>query len=152
MTTEVSTSASETTSKSTSSPALRQRKAKASATKDAKHATWDANANDNVNETDLKDAIAKEVETDAKVTTKRRAVARKANPPPVSNKTVVPPAVIAKLIFFSVLMFSLPIGMYFYTLNNVFDGNTTYSAISAVVVANMVLIAYVVMAFLEDKD
>ena len=58
-------------------------------------------------------------------------------------------------------MFSLPIMTYFYTLEHVFFGNQcnsiriiqgekTYSAIAASIVANLVLVAYIGVAFQED--
>ncbi|KAJ3283427.1 vacuolar ATPase assembly integral membrane protein vma21 [Borealophlyctis nickersoniae] len=86
---------------------------------------------------------------------------------PASNSEVSPPKpvagpaggpfipgyVIAKLVFFSFLLFVLPLSSYYYTLNNVFHGNTNYSAITAVIVANLVVIGYVIAAFTEsDKD
>ncbi|KAL7412981.1 hypothetical protein BDY24DRAFT_70118 [Mrakia frigida] len=44
-----------------------------------------------------------------------------------------------------------PIGTYFSTNWYLFDGNPTYSAIAAVVVANIVLVTYVTIAFREDQ-
>ncbi|KAI8914905.1 hypothetical protein DFJ77DRAFT_510886 [Powellomyces hirtus] len=68
-----------------------------------------------------------------------------------ASRPVIPGAVLAKLILFSVLLFVLPIGTYFATLDRLFGGNPNYSAIAAVVVANLVVVAYVVVAFLEDQ-
>ncbi|ORY40975.1 hypothetical protein BCR33DRAFT_787204 [Rhizoclosmatium globosum] len=48
-------------------------------------------------------------------------------------------------------MFTLPIGVYFGTIDAVFNGESLYSAICAVVAANVVLIAYVIVAFMEDQ-
>ncbi|TPX55660.1 hypothetical protein PhCBS80983_g05145 [Powellomyces hirtus] len=69
----------------------------------------------------------------------------------LAARPVIPGAVLAKLILFSVLLFVLPIGTYFATLDRLFGGNPNYSAIAAVVVANLVVVAYVVVAFLEDQ-
>ncbi|KAJ3217624.1 vacuolar ATPase assembly integral membrane protein vma21 [Dinochytrium kinnereticum] len=57
-----------------------------------------------------------------------------------------------KLAFFSILMFTLPIGSFFYTQKYIFGGNSTYSAIVAAVAANIVLIAYIFVAFLEGEE
>ncbi|KAI8837821.1 hypothetical protein BC829DRAFT_404882 [Chytridium lagenaria] len=57
-----------------------------------------------------------------------------------------------KLAFFSILMFTLPIASFFYTQEYIFKGNSTYSAIVAAIVANIVLIAYIIVAFLEDDE
>ncbi|WVQ76183.1 hypothetical protein IAR50_005843 [Cryptococcus sp. DSM 104548] len=62
----------------------------------------------------------------------------------------VHPAVLGKLITFAVLMAVVPIGTYFGSLNYVWDGSTTFSAISAIVAANVILVGYVVLAFRED--
>ncbi|KAI8609765.1 hypothetical protein BC830DRAFT_1149037 [Chytriomyces sp. MP71] len=48
-------------------------------------------------------------------------------------------------------MFTLPIGVYFATIDSLFRGQSHYSAICAVVTANLVLIAYIVVAFMEDS-
>lgn len=48
-------------------------------------------------------------------------------------------------------MVTLPIGTYFATVNLVFRGNSTYAGALAAVMANVVLIAYVVVAMNEDQ-
>ncbi|KAI8846034.1 hypothetical protein BJ741DRAFT_586441, partial [Chytriomyces cf. hyalinus JEL632] len=63
---------------------------------------------------------------------------------------VIPASVLAKVAFFTVLMFTLPIGVYYATIDRLFAGESLYSAICAVVAANLVLVAYIVVAFLED--
>ncbi|KAJ3181293.1 vacuolar ATPase assembly integral membrane protein vma21 [Irineochytrium annulatum] len=87
------------------------------------------------------------VASEKKVKAKKVSVEQKAKTPGVR----VDRSVVLKLAFFSILMFTLPIGTYLYTQQYVFDGNSTYSAIVAAVVANIVLIAYIVVAFLEDN-
>lgn len=62
----------------------------------------------------------------------------------------VQPAVLWKLIIFSILMAVVPIGTYFSSLHYLFDGSTTYAGIAAVIAANTVLVGYVVLAFRED--
>lgn len=49
-------------------------------------------------------------------------------------------------------MAALPIGSYFATVNSVFRGNSTYAGGFAAVMANVVLIAYIVVAMKEDQS
>ncbi|GAA6056809.1 hypothetical protein JCM3770_002815 [Rhodotorula araucariae] len=60
--------------------------------------------------------------------------------------------VMYKLAVFTLAMITLPIGTYFLTRDYLFSPSTslTYPAISAVTVANGVLIAFVYVAFRED--
>lgn len=53
---------------------------------------------------------------------------------------------------FTFAMITLPIGTYFFTVNFVFGGNATYAGGLAALMANVVLIAYVVMAFRDDQE
>ncbi|KAJ3152166.1 vacuolar ATPase assembly integral membrane protein vma21 [Geranomyces variabilis] len=71
--------------------------------------------------------------------------------PPLAARPQVPFHVLAKLIIFSILLFALPIATYFASLDRLFSGNQNYSAIAAVVVANCVVFAYVLVAILEDQ-
>ncbi|KAF2799091.1 hypothetical protein K505DRAFT_216067, partial [Melanomma pulvis-pyrius CBS 109.77] len=64
----------------------------------------------------------------------------------------VPAAVIWKLLSFTFAMITLPIGTYFFTVNFVFVGNPTFAGALAAVMANVVLIAYVVVAMKEDQS
>ncbi|KAH8552443.1 vacuolar ATPase assembly integral membrane protein VMA21 [Umbelopsis sp. PMI_123] len=61
-------------------------------------------------------------------------------------------SVMIKLALFTAAMFSLPILTYYQTIDRVFDGNATYAAGSAAVVANVVLVAYIIAAMLEDQN
>lgn len=57
-----------------------------------------------------------------------------------------------KLVFFALLILIAPLATYFGSLKYYFDGqNTTAAAIAAAVVVNLVLVAYIVVAFLEDQ-
>ncbi|KAL8882355.1 MAG: hypothetical protein Q9198_000631 [Flavoplaca austrocitrina] len=70
-----------------------------------------------------------------------------------SNITpAVPGAVILKLLGFTAAMFGGPIGVYFLTVNTVFRGNSTWAGATAAITANLVLIAYVVVAMKEDQS
>jgi len=62
----------------------------------------------------------------------------------------VPPAVIYKLLAFTLAMVAAPIGTYFLTLNTIFRGNSTLAGATAALIANVVLIAYVIVAMKED--
>lgn len=64
----------------------------------------------------------------------------------------VPMSVVWKLMSFTFAMICLPIGTYFFTAAYVFKGNATYAGGLAALMANVVLIAYVVMAFRDDQE
>ncbi|KAI1312252.1 vacuolar ATPase assembly integral membrane protein vma21 [Mortierella claussenii] len=66
--------------------------------------------------------------------------------------TAVATSTLLKLAFFTVAMICFPIGIYFVTLDRYFDGNATYAGISAAVMANVVLFAYVMVAVMEDSQ
>ncbi|ORX85257.1 hypothetical protein BCR32DRAFT_290812 [Anaeromyces robustus] len=63
----------------------------------------------------------------------------------------IPKDVLLKLILFTILMFTLPFIVYYYTLDRFFIGNTTYAALAAAFTANLVIAAYVVVAIVEDR-
>lgn len=62
----------------------------------------------------------------------------------------VPRSVILKLLGFTLAMIVAPIGSYFATVDALFGGNSTYAGALAAIIANVVLIAYIVVAFTED--
>ncbi|SPN96728.1 related to Vacuolar ATPase assembly integral membrane protein VMA21 [Cephalotrichum gorgonifer] len=62
----------------------------------------------------------------------------------------VPTDVILKLLFFTLAMVILPVGSYFTSIKYLFNGNSTYSAILAAVVTNIVLVAYLLQAYSDD--
>ncbi|CAK7565573.1 MAG: vacuolar ATPase assembly integral membrane protein vma21 [Sporothrix epigloea] len=76
--------------------------------------------------------------------------------PPANAKSSVAPAVpksvIFKLLGFTVTMIVAPIGSYFATVDNLFNGNSTYAGALAAIIANVVLVAYVIVAFYEDQS
>ncbi|KAK8181550.1 vacuolar ATPase assembly integral membrane protein VMA21 [Phyllosticta capitalensis] len=61
-------------------------------------------------------------------------------------------SVIMKLLGFTLAMIVLPIGSYFLTVNTIFRGNSTLAGGLAAVMANVVLIGYVIVAFKEDQS
>ncbi|KAJ6539237.1 hypothetical protein B0H19DRAFT_1177879 [Mycena capillaripes] len=68
------------------------------------------------------------------------------------NEDVASSAQLAKLVFFSLSLGILPISAYFGSLKYVWNGNATYAALTAVVGANVVLIAYIVTSILDDRS
>ncbi|KAL6711844.1 vacuolar ATPase assembly integral membrane protein vma21 [Coniothyrium glycines] len=76
----------------------------------------------------------------------------RAPPGPSNTSPAVPISVIWKLMGFTFAMIVLPISTYFFSVNFVFGGNATYAGGLAALMANVVLIAYVVMAFKDDQE
>ncbi|KEF59845.1 uncharacterized protein A1O9_04693 [Exophiala aquamarina CBS 119918] len=64
----------------------------------------------------------------------------------------VPAHVIYKLLFFTAAMVCVPLGSYFFTLSFVFRGNASYAGGFAAVMANVVLIGYIIAAVKEDQS
>ncbi|KAF8242372.1 hypothetical protein K440DRAFT_565550 [Wilcoxina mikolae CBS 423.85] len=62
----------------------------------------------------------------------------------------VPGAVIAKLLLFTLAMITAPLITYYISVTSVFVGNATVAGAFAAVAANVVLIAYVIVAMNED--
>ncbi|OQN95499.1 hypothetical protein B0A48_18371 [Cryoendolithus antarcticus] len=78
-----------------------------------------------------------------------------ASPPPNPKSNItpaVPASVIFKLLAFTFAMITLPIGSYFLSVKTIFKGNSTYAGALAAIMANVVLIGYVVVAFNDDKS
>ncbi|KAJ7129796.1 hypothetical protein C8R44DRAFT_614246 [Mycena epipterygia] len=67
------------------------------------------------------------------------------------NDDVASSAQLAKLVFFSLSLGIIPITSYFGSLKYVWNGNATYAALTAVVGANIVLVAYIITSVLDDK-
>ncbi|EJT47709.1 hypothetical protein A1Q2_04288 [Trichosporon asahii var. asahii CBS 8904] len=82
---------------------------------------------------------------------------------PASGKMAIPPAqpkvqqggvpndVLYKLVVFALLTAIVPVTAYFGSVRYLFDGNTQYAALLAVLSANIVLFSYVYVAFREEK-
>ncbi|ERF68579.1 Vacuolar ATPase assembly integral membrane protein VMA21 [Endocarpon pusillum Z07020] len=64
----------------------------------------------------------------------------------------VPALVVYKLLGFTLGMVVVPIGTYFATVDLFFRGNATYAGGLAAFMANVVLIAYVIVAMKEDQS
>lgn len=71
---------------------------------------------------------------------------------PSDIRPAVPTDVIVKLLGFTFAMIILPIGSYFATVHTIFKGNSTYAGALAAIMANVVLIGYVIVAMNEDKS
>ncbi|KAK4111919.1 vacuolar ATPase assembly integral membrane protein VMA21 [Canariomyces notabilis] len=67
-------------------------------------------------------------------------------------RPAVPTSVIVKLLAFTFAMIVMPISSYFLTVNTVFGGNSTYAGALAAIMANVVLIGYILVAMAEDQS
>ncbi|KAB8302042.1 hypothetical protein EYC80_005494 [Monilinia laxa] len=78
------------------------------------------------------------------------------NTPDMGGKSNIAPAVPAHVIFkllgFTLAMIVIPIGSYFLTLNSIFQGNSTFAGATAAIMANVVLVGYVIVAMKEDQS
>ncbi|PQE20008.1 vacuolar ATPase assembly integral membrane VMA21 protein [Rutstroemia sp. NJR-2017a BVV2] len=54
--------------------------------------------------------------------------------------------------WFTFAMIVVPIGSYFVTLDTLFKGNSTYAGALAAIMANVVLVGYVIVAMNEDQS
>jgi len=74
----------------------------------------------------------------------------------LGEKSIIAPAVpahvIYKLLGFTLAMIVAPIGSYFLTVDLLFRGNSTYAGALAAIIANVVLVGYVLVAFQEDRS
>ncbi|KAG5952265.1 hypothetical protein E4U53_001280 [Claviceps sorghi] len=64
----------------------------------------------------------------------------------------VPKHVIFKLLGFTFAMIVVPIGSYFSTVHTIFKGNASLAGGLAALLANVVLISYVIVAMREDES
>ncbi|ORY66196.1 vacuolar ATPase assembly integral membrane protein VMA21 [Pseudomassariella vexata] len=64
----------------------------------------------------------------------------------------VPTDVILKLLAFTLAMVVVPLGSYYASVNTLFGGNSTYAGAMAAIMANVVLIGYVIVAYNEDQS
>ncbi|CRG88232.1 hypothetical protein PISL3812_05259 [Talaromyces islandicus] len=76
---------------------------------------------------------------------------------PADTAPAVPRETIIKLLAFTLAMIVAPIGMYFLSVNTVFkvlmnEGNSSFAGALAALTANVVLVAYIVVAWQEDKE
>ncbi|QPC75775.1 hypothetical protein HYE68_006527 [Fusarium pseudograminearum] len=76
-----------------------------------------------------------------------------------STAPAVPSQVIYKLLAFTFAMVFIPIGSYFLTVNTVFNGKSLHTFLCiriqgglAAVLANVVLIGYIIVAMKEDQS
>jgi len=70
----------------------------------------------------------------------------------VTAQTAENGGALAKLVTFSLVLAVAPISSYFLSEKYVWGGNSTYAAITAIVAANAVLIAYIIVSVREDKQ
>ncbi|KAJ7179232.1 hypothetical protein C8R46DRAFT_1073023 [Mycena filopes] len=67
------------------------------------------------------------------------------------NADVASSGQLAKLAFFSLSLGIVPIASYFGSMKYLWNGNATYAALTAVVGANLVLVAYIIAAIRDDQ-
>lgn len=67
------------------------------------------------------------------------------------NSQAASSGVLFKLIVFSVSLGVAPLSAYYGTLNYFWKGNTIYAAITAIVAANLILLAYIITAVSEER-
>lgn len=75
-----------------------------------------------------------------------RTVSSKAPP-----QTVEHGGVLLKLVIFSLSLGIVPITSYFASEKYIWDGNSTFAAITAIVAANIVLVTYIISSLREDQ-
>jgi len=68
------------------------------------------------------------------------------------NDSAAAGGVLVKLLIFSLSLGIVPIAGYFASLKFLWKGDATYAAITAVVLANIVLVAYIVTSIWEDQN
>ncbi|KIJ70199.1 hypothetical protein HYDPIDRAFT_23330 [Hydnomerulius pinastri MD-312] len=57
-----------------------------------------------------------------------------------------------KLLLFAATLAILPISSYFVSLKYMWAGNSNYAAITAICAANLVLVAYIFVSVMEDRQ
>ncbi|QKX57419.1 uncharacterized protein TRUGW13939_04531 [Talaromyces rugulosus] len=72
--------------------------------------------------------------------------------PTADTAPAVPRETIIKLLAFTLAMIVAPIGMYFLSVNTVLKGKPSFAGALAALTANVVLVAYIVVAWQEDKE
>ncbi|CCM04820.1 uncharacterized protein FIBRA_07013 [Fibroporia radiculosa] len=59
--------------------------------------------------------------------------------------------IFAKLLVFAALLAIAPIASYFLSKDYLWDGNTVFAAITAIIAANAVLIGYIIVSIREER-
>jgi len=59
--------------------------------------------------------------------------------------------VLLKLIIFSLSLGIVPIASYFASEKYIWDGNSTFAAITAIIAANIVLVTYIISSLRDDR-
>ncbi|KAF9075947.1 hypothetical protein BDP27DRAFT_1314782 [Rhodocollybia butyracea] len=68
------------------------------------------------------------------------------------NTNVASSGTLFKLVAFSLSLGIVPLASYYASLHFVWDGNSTFAAITAVFAANLVLVIYIVLSILDDRQ
>ncbi|KAI0303212.1 hypothetical protein BC826DRAFT_903680, partial [Russula brevipes] len=67
------------------------------------------------------------------------------------NGSIRSTGVLFKLIIFSLSLGIIPITSYYASEKYIWNGNSTFAAITAVVTANIVLVAYIITSLRDDR-
>ncbi|CAE7113169.1 unnamed protein product [Rhizoctonia solani] len=79
-----------------------------------------------------------------------RKVAAEAAPAKVLDNAA-DSAVLFKLSGFSIALAVVPLSSYFLSMRYLWGGNSTYAALTAIISANIVLMAYIVLSISDDR-
>ncbi|KAI0796572.1 hypothetical protein C8Q75DRAFT_862440 [Abortiporus biennis] len=60
-------------------------------------------------------------------------------------------SVLLKLLLFTLALAVAPLSSYYLSLTYLWNGNTTFAAITAIVAANIVLVAYIIVSLIEER-
>ncbi|EPT02748.1 hypothetical protein FOMPIDRAFT_1047484 [Fomitopsis schrenkii] len=69
----------------------------------------------------------------------------------ITGQTAQQSGILIKLLFFAAALAVAPVSAYFFTKDYIWNGNAVLAAITAVVSANIVLVAFVVLSIREER-
>ncbi|KAF5369781.1 hypothetical protein D9758_001151 [Tetrapyrgos nigripes] len=69
-----------------------------------------------------------------------------------ANSEVAQRGTLVKLIIFSLSLGIAPLSAYYASLKYIWNGNATWAALTAVLTANFVLVAYIITSIYEDGN
>ena len=70
---------------------------------------------------------------------------------PSNIRPAVATPIIAKLLLCTLLLVTVPLGTFFLSLRTIFRGNNTYAGALAAIMANVVLVGYLLVAVWDDQ-
>ncbi|PSR71778.1 hypothetical protein PHLCEN_2v12279 [Hermanssonia centrifuga] len=75
-----------------------------------------------------------------------------AAPSTLTAQTAEQAPVLFKLLLLTFALAFAPISVYYLSQNYLWNGNSTYAAITAVVAANIVLVTYIILSVMEENQ